>query len=68
MIKNFVNFISKVAPLFEFVLQVVKSTVTPQTRDAMHVFGKSKQVWQKFVLESIDKNQLTPEYGGTRDS
>jgi len=55
-----------VAPLFEFVLQVVKSTVTPQTRQAMHVYGKNKAVWQKFILESIDKSQLTPEYGGTK--
>ncbi|CAL8099405.1 unnamed protein product [Orchesella dallaii] len=57
-----------VAPLFEFVLQVVKSTVTPQTRDAMHVFGKNKPLWGKYVLEFIDKNQLTPEYGGVKET
>jgi len=53
-----------VAPLFEFVLNVVRSTVSPSTRDAMHVFGKNKPLWEKFVLELIDKKELTPEYGG----
>lgn len=57
-----------VAPLFEFVLQVVRSTVSPQTREAMHVFGKNKPLWQKYVLEFIEKKELTPEYGGTRET
>ncbi|ODM93185.1 SEC14-like protein 2 [Orchesella cincta] len=45
---------------------LVRSAISGHTRRHLKLFGTNKAEWQKYLLEFIDKDQLTEDFGGTR--
>ncbi|CAL8128842.1 unnamed protein product [Orchesella dallaii] len=52
-------------PSFEVVLSIIRPLMNPITRNSLEVYGHDKEQWSKRLLEVVDADQLTPEYGGT---
>ncbi|ODN06054.1 SEC14-like protein 2 [Orchesella cincta] len=53
-------------PAFEPIAQLVREAMTPSTREALKIYGNEPKVWKKLLLDLIDADQLTPEFGGTK--
>ncbi|ODN06055.1 SEC14-like protein 2 [Orchesella cincta] len=45
---------------------IVRGAISGRTRGNIHLFGTNKAEWQKYLLEFIDAEQLTEDFGGKR--
>ncbi|ODM91320.1 SEC14-like protein 2 [Orchesella cincta] len=50
--------------VFELVLRVIRPLMSQVSRDSLKVYGQDKAQWSKALLNTADKTQLRPEYGG----
>ncbi|ODN03993.1 SEC14-like protein 2 [Orchesella cincta] len=53
--------------IFELVLNIIRPIMSPLTRQTLKVYNTNKEQWQKELFEIVDRNELPPEYGGTRE-
>lgn len=47
-------------------LEAVRPVMSPQTRDILKIFDTNKRQWMQYLDERIDKDQLYPNFGGTK--
>ena len=52
--------------VFEVVLNLIRPVISPQTREALKVYGNNKEEWDSIVYADITRDQLPKEYGGTK--
>lgn len=65
-----------VAELYSFVLtapitinvifDALRPFLSPQTRDAIRIFGPNKNKWMPYMDQRISRDQRRPQYGGTK--
>jgi len=53
--------------IFELVLNVIRPIMSPLTRQTLKVYNTNKEQWQNDLFEIVERKELPPEYGGTRD-
>ncbi|CAL8109313.1 unnamed protein product [Orchesella dallaii] len=53
-------------PVFDAIAQLVREAASPQTKEALKIYGINPKVWKKVLLDVIDADQLAVEFGGTR--
>lgn len=55
-------------PAFETIAKLVREAASPATREALKIYGSDPKQWKKKLLDFIDADQLTEEFGGTRSA
>jgi len=45
---------------------LVREAASPATKQALKIYGTDPKVWKKVLLDNIDADQLTKEFGGNR--
>ncbi|CAL8109311.1 unnamed protein product [Orchesella dallaii] len=45
---------------------IVRGAISSRTRGNIHLYGTNKAEWQKYLLQFIDAEQLTEDFGGKR--
>ncbi|XP_035714057.1 uncharacterized protein LOC118438251 [Folsomia candida] len=46
------------------IYDILKPILSKHVTEILHIFGRNKKKWQKFLLEEIDESQLTKDLGG----
>jgi hypothetical protein len=54
-------------PIFQALLSLIRPLLSPLTRDALFIYGNNKEEFQKALLQEIDANQLSSQYGGNKE-
>lgn len=42
----------------------MKQAMSPDTKNALQVFGTNRRTWQNYLLELVEEDQLPIEFGG----
>ncbi|CAL8068094.1 unnamed protein product [Orchesella dallaii] len=53
-------------PTVQAVRPIVRQAISTHTRRHIKIFGSNKVEWRRYLLDFIDEDQLTEDFGGTR--
>lgn len=51
---------------FRAVLDVIEPIFSPRARQILKVFGPDRKEWGQYLDREISRDQLRPEFGGTK--